>query len=98
MSRRRLRRADHRSAREPEQREAARQPDHDQQHAHHLHDRNAAHIGLELGGERDDLRHRARRRPEESRGPVPAVDEPQKDVVVAIMAMVATASIAMLSG
>ena len=74
---RRLRRADHRGAGKTEQREAARQPDHDQQHAHHLDDGDAAHIGLELGSERDDLRHRARRRSEEGRGPVPAVDKAQ---------------------
>jgi hypothetical protein len=47
----------------------ARQADHDEQHPHHLHDRHAAQIGLELGRERDDLRHRARRRAQKGRGP-----------------------------
>ena len=56
---------------------ARRQSDHDQQHAHHLHHRDAADVGVELRRQRHHLRHRSGARPEQCRERLPAVHEPQ---------------------
>ena len=75
--RRRRRARRHRIDRRAHERQPRRQPDHDQQHPHHLHDGDAAQVGVELRRQRHDLRHRARAGAEQRGQRLPAVHEPQ---------------------
>ena len=61
--------------RRAKQRKPGGQAEHNQQDAHHMHDRDPAHVGAELGRQRHDLRHRTGARTEQRRQRIPTVDQ-----------------------
>ncbi len=67
----------HRRHHQPEQRQAVRQSDDQQQNAHGLHDGDGAQIAAELRGQRNHLRQRARTRAHQRRQRIPAVHHAQ---------------------